>query len=222
MLICDDHPVFRDGLGALLENQGGFEVVGEAATGDEAIEHARGSRPDVIVMDLNMPGSNGIEATRRILAESSDARILVLTMFQDDDSVFAAMRAGALGYVLKGADQDEIVRAITSVARGEAFFGPAVARRLVSFFARGDSRPAPFPQLTEREREVLELASRGTNNSSIARRLSLSEKTVRNHISNIFMKLRVADRAELIAKARDAGIGTPPDRDSRQSGTDSS
>lgn len=212
VLICDDHPVFRDGLATLLSNEEDFEVVGEAATGADSISRALDLSPDVIVMDINMPETNGIEATRRILAEDADARVLILTMFEDDDSVFAAMRAGALGYVLKGAEQGEITRAIASVSRGEAIFGPAVARRVVSFFARGaGSKQSPFPELTDREQEVLELASRGTNNAGVARRLSISEKTVRNHISNIFAKLQVADRAQMIAKARDAGVGEPPD-----------
>lgn len=212
VLICDDHPVFRDGLGTLLSNEAEFEVIGEASTGTESVSQALKLKPDVIVMDINMPGANGIEATRKILATAEDARILILTMFEDDDSVFAAMRAGALGYVLKGAEQDEITRAIASVARGEAIFGPAVARRVVAFFAQGaGAKQSPFPELTDREQEVLQLAARGTNNAGVARRLGISQKTVRNHISNIFAKLQVADRAQMIAKARDAGVGEPPD-----------
>lgn len=210
VLICDDHPVFREGLEALLTSEDAFEVVGSATTGEEAIDMALDLTPDVIVMDLNMPVVGGIEATRRIRASDEDARVLVLTMFEDDDSVFAAMRAGALGYLLKGADREEIVRAMTSVARGEAIFGPAIARRVVGYFSRGGGNLTPFPELTEREREVLELASQGANNAGIARRLDISEKTVRNHISNIFMKLQVADRAQMIAKARDAGVGERP------------
>jgi DNA-binding NarL/FixJ family response regulator len=212
VLICDDHPVFRDGLSAMLSSSGGFEVVGEAADGLEAEERAAALKPDVVVMDLNMPGLDGFEAIRRIRARDEQARILVLTMLEDDDSVFASMRAGALGYVLKGADKDQIRRAVNSVARGEAIFGPAIASRVIAFFTTGHRRgPVPFPELTEREREVLEHASQGSRNAAIARRLGISEKTVRNHVSNIFVKLQVADRAEMVAKARDAGIGERPD-----------
>ena len=211
VLICDDHPVFRDGLSAMLTASGTFEVIGEASDGAEAIERASTLVPDVIVMDINMPELDGIEATRRILSNDNGARILMLTMSDDDDSVFAAMRAGALGYVLKGADKDEIRRATDAVARGEAIFGAAIARRAIAFFAQGTrGGPIPFPELTEREREVLEQAAHGTRNTGIARRLGISEKTVRNHVSNIFVKLQVADRAEMVAKARDAGVGDPP------------
>jgi DNA-binding NarL/FixJ family response regulator len=211
VLICDDHPVFRDGLSAMLTASEAFEVIGEAADGAEAIERAQALGPDVIVMDINMPEIDGIEATRQILSHEGGARILVLTMSDDDDSVFAAMRAGALGYVLKGADKDEIRRAAEAVARGEAIFGAAIARRVMAFFAKGPrGGPVPFPELTERERDVLEQAAQGTRNTGIARRLGISEKTVRNHISNIFVKLQVADRAEMVAKARDAGVGEPP------------
>lgn len=207
VLICDDHPVFRDGLDAMLSSSPGFEVVGHAATGEEAFEATRRLAPSVIVMDLNMPGIDGIEATRRIVAVDKEAKVLVLTMLEDDDSVFAAMRAGALGYLLKGADKEEIKRTIEGVARGDAIFGAGIARKVMRFLEHRKGPLSPFPSLTEREAEVLELAAQGTNNAGIARRLGISDKTVRNHVSNVFMKLQVADRAELVAKARDAGIG---------------
>jgi DNA-binding NarL/FixJ family response regulator len=189
----------------------GFEVVGEAETGSEAVERALELQPDVVVMDLQMPERNGIEATRAIVAESPHVGVLVLTMFEDDDSVFAAMRAGARGYLLKGSDHDEIVRAIAAVSSGEAIFGPAIATRLMAYFAASpDGPPQAFPELTAREREVLELIAQGRSNAVIAERLVLSQKTVRNHVSNIFTKLQVLDRAQAIVKAREAGLGTAP------------
>lgn len=206
VLIADDHPIFREGLRFLLDSLGWAEVVGEAETGLQAVEQAAALRPDVVAMDLQLPQLNGIEATRRILAANPDTRVLVLTMFDDDDSVFAAMRAGALGYLVKGAKPTEVAGAIQAVADGEAIFGPAIARRVIDFFAAG-SAPPPLPQLTDREREVLALVARGHSNPSIARQLVLSPKTVKNHVSNIFTKLAVADRAEAIAKARRAGLG---------------
>jgi DNA-binding NarL/FixJ family response regulator len=217
VLIADDHRLFREGVRSLLASLPDVEVVGEAATGDDAVALASTEQPDVVLMDIQMPGLNGIEATRRILAASPHAGIIVLTMFDDDDSVFAAMRAGARGYLLKGADQSELVRAITAVASGEALFSAAIARRLIAFFAglRGETAAQiAFPDLTEREREVLDLIAQGLNNSQIAQRLFLSGKTVRNHVSNIFSKLQVADRAQAIVRAREAGLGgekrTPP------------
>jgi DNA-binding NarL/FixJ family response regulator len=209
VLIADDHTLFRDGLRALLRSLPEAEVVGEAATGDEAADRALELQPDVVLMDLQMPGTNGIEATRRILHTSPHVGVLVLTMFEDDDSVFAAMRAGARGYILKGADQEEMVRAIRAVASGEALFGPAIAQRLMTFFASpGPLSPVhPFPGLTDREREVLELIAQGRSNPEIANRLVLSPKTVRNHISNVFSKLQVVDRAQAIVRAREAGLG---------------
>lgn len=208
ILIADDHPVFRYGLRALLSAEPTTEVLAEATTGEEAIEKARTLQPDVILMDLNMPGVNGIEATRRIFTEIPHISILVLTMFDDDDSVFAAMQAGARGYLLKGAEGEETVRAIHVVSGGEAIFSPAIAQRLMQYF--GASRPtAPpqlFPDLTEREREILTLIAQGYTNPAIAEKLVLSPKTVRNHVSNIFSKLQVAGRAEAIIRARDAGL----------------
>jgi len=209
ILIADDHPVFRDGLRALLGTVEDCELVGEAASGQEAVERAAELQPDVVLMDVRMPGLDGIEASRRIVRTSPHIAILVLTMFEDDESVFAAMRAGARGYLLKGADQAEILRAVRAVDSGEAIFGPAIARRLIDYF----SAPRPglpaqaFPELTEREHEVLELIARGFPNQAIAQQLFLAPKTVRNHVSNIFSKLQVADRAQAIVRAREAGLG---------------
>jgi DNA-binding NarL/FixJ family response regulator len=207
VLVADDHPVFRFGLKALLANAPEMEVVGEASDGEQALALAASLQPDVIIMDLNMPGVHGLEATRRILQTSPHIGILVITMF-DDDSIFAAMRAGARGYLLKGAEPEETLRAIRAVASGEAIFSPTIARRVIDFFARRQpNTPALiFPELTEREREVLALIGRGLNNGAIAERFALSPKTVRNHVSNIFSKLQVADRAQAIIRARDAGL----------------
>lgn len=212
IIIADDHTLFRDGLRALLQSVVDTEVVGEAATGAEAIALAREHQPDVVLMDIKMPGVNGVEATRRITSDSPHIGVIVVTMFEDDESVFAAMRAGARGYVLKGADQEEMLRTIRAVARGDALFGPEIASRLVDFFAASKlaQQADAFPQLTDREREVLDLIARGHANQEIARQLTLSPKTVRNHVSNIFNKLQVADRAEAIIKARDAGLGKQP------------
>ena len=208
VLIADDHPVFRDGLKALLDSVG-MDVVAEAPNGTDAITATLEYEPDVVIMDIKMPGLDGIEATRRLRAQGSEAAILILTMFEDDDSVFAALRAGASGYMLKDADQDDLTRAIESIASGEVIFGGGVAQKVLTHFARGSKSPgtAVFPQLTDREREILELVATGANNPSIARRLFLSEKTVRNNVSNIFTKLQVADRSEAIVKAREAGLG---------------
>ncbi len=209
ILLADDHALFRHGLRALLGSLPEFEVVGEAATGEEAVARSLDLRPDVVLMDIQMPGLNGIEATRRILNTSPHVGVVVVTMFEDDDSVFAAMRAGARGYVLKGADETEILKVIRAVASGEAHFGPKIARRLMSFFSapRPDTPPVAFPELTAREREVLDLIAQGLSNAEIARNLFLSPKTVRNHISNVFGKLRVTDRAQAIVRAREAGLG---------------
>ena len=209
VLIADDHALFRDGLRALLGSVPEVEVVGEAATGEEAVARVLDLQPDVALMDIQMPNLNGIEATRRIVSASPHVGVIVVTMFEDDDSVFAAMRAGARGYVLKGAGQTEILKVIRAVANGEALFGPEIARRLMSFFsAPNPAAPVEaFPELTAREREVLDLIAQGHSNAKIARRLFLSPKTVRNHISNIFTKLQVADRAQAIVRARQAGLG---------------
>ena len=208
VLIVEDHPVFRDGLRALLTSIQGTDVVGEAASGVEAVAQALALQPDVVVMDLDLPGIGGLAATRQIVATSPHVGVLVLTMFDDDDSLFAAMRAGARGYLLKGADQDDIRRAILAVGDGDAIFGPAIARRLMEYFSvpRPDVRDA-FPELTERERQVLNLIAQGHANAAIASRMAISTKTVRNHVSSIFTKLQVTDRAQAIVRAREAGLG---------------
>ena len=207
VLIADDHPLVRDGLKAALATLPEVEVVAEAATGSATVREAVLHRADVVVMDLQMPEGNGVEATRELRRVLPSAAVLVLTMFDDDDSVFAAMRAGARGYVLKGAEQHEIARAITAVAAGEAIFGPAVATRVLAYFATPPRAPIPFPELTAREREVLDQLAAGRSNQQIAQRLALSAKTVANHISSIFAKLQVADRTQAILRARDAGLG---------------
>ncbi len=209
VLIADDHPVFRNGMRALLNSTPDIEVAGEASTSYEVIALAASLQPDVILMDVQMPGVGGIEATRRILHTSPHITVLVVTMFEDEESVFAALRAGARGYVLKGASPTEVVRAIQAVGSGEAIFSPAIAQRLLDFFAA--PRPAApsqvFPELTDREREVLVLIAQGRRNPEIAQSLVISMKTVRNHVSNIFSKLQVADRAQAIIRAREAGLG---------------
>lgn len=212
LVIADDHTLFREGVRAILGAQSEIEIVGEAANGAEAVALAAAELPDVILMDVQMPEMNGLAATEKILDASPHIGIIVLTMLEDDDSVFAAMRAGARGYVLKGADKAEMLRAIYAVAQGEALFGSAIAKRMVRFFqdVRGMKNLAPpraFPELTEREVELLDLIARGYNNGEIAEKLVLSPKTVSNHISNIFSKLQVADRAQAIVRARQAGLG---------------
>ncbi len=215
LVIADDHPVYRDGLARLLTAIGGFDVVGVAADGVEAVELVASLAPDVVVMDIRMPNLDGIEATRRITAASPNTGVVVLSMFEEDELVFAAVRAGARGYLLKDADDDEIAAVLRGIARGEAIFGPTTARRVLDMLTRTPERsehmaPNPFPQLTQREQEVLELLARGKRNATIANELFLSERTVRNYVSNIFTKLQVSDRAQAIAAARDAGIGKPP------------
>jgi len=210
VLIADDHALFRAGVRALLSSStGAAEVVGEAQTGAEAVALALECAPDVVLMDIQMPDMNGIEATRRILANDPSIGVIIVSMFEDDDSVFAAMRAGARGYVLKGAGQDEFLRAITAVANGEALYNPKIADRILTFFAtsRRDLPLNVFPDLTEREREVLDLIAQGHPNAVIARRLSITDKTVRNHVTNIFSKLQVTDRVQAVMRAREAGFG---------------
>jgi DNA-binding NarL/FixJ family response regulator len=210
VVVADDHPTFRRGLGALFDSLDNVEVVGEAADGAAAVTLAAELEPDVVVMDLNMPGLNGVEATRRIVTTNPNVAVLVLTMLDEDESEFAAMRAGARGYVVKGADTEDVLRALESVAHGDAVFGPAVASRVLSYLTRPLSARDPmlFPELSEREREVLGLIARGMSNSEIARKLVVSPKTVRNHVSSVFTKLQVSDRAEAILRARKAGLGT--------------
>lgn len=208
VLVVDDHPIFRDGLVATLSELDGVHVAGEAASGAEALERVAELLPDVVLMDLRMPGVSGLEATARVTAAHPDIAVVVLTMDADDDSVFAALRAGARGYLLKEDDAEQVRRAVLAVARGEAVFGAGVASRVLGFFAAGAARrPAAFPQLTAREHEVLELLAQGLDNGAIARRLVLSEKSVRNRVSDVLAKLRVRTRAEAVAVARDAGIG---------------
>jgi DNA-binding NarL/FixJ family response regulator len=211
VLVADDHPLFRDGMHGLLDSVADTEVVGEAASGDEAVRLADSLQPDVVLMDLKMPGMNGLQAMREILHTSPHIAVLVVSMLEDDDSIFAAMRAGARGYLPKGANQAEVLRAIRSVANGEAIFGPGIAQRLLSFFSA--ARPAAasriFPELTDRESEILALIAQGQSNEAIAERLVLSLKTVRNHVSNIFNKLQVTDRAQAVLRAREAGLGRP-------------
>jgi DNA-binding NarL/FixJ family response regulator len=210
VLVVDDHPLYREGLLTALTAAPGIDVVGEAGDGAEAVELVGQLRPDVVLMDLHMPGMTGVEATRVVGERHPDVAVLVLTMLDGDDAVFAAMRAGARGYLLKGAGRDEITSAIASVARGEVVFSAGIASRVLSFFSGppASTTAQPFAELTEREREVLDLVARGLTNPAIARRLVLSEKTVRNHVSNVFTKLQVSGRAEAVARARDAGLGT--------------
>jgi DNA-binding NarL/FixJ family response regulator len=209
ILVADDHAVYREGLRAVLGPEPDMEIVGEAGTGKEVVERANELRPDVVLMDIQMPGMNGIEATRRILEANPRVGIVVLTMFEDDDSVFSAMRAGARGYVLKGAPHSQILKVLRAVAGGEAYFGPEIACRLMDFF----SAPKPvspeeaFPELTTREIEILDLIAQGHTNAKIAARLFVSPRTVGNHISHIFTKLQVADRAHAIIRAREGGLG---------------
>ena len=210
IVLVDDHPVYRDGLGALLGSIDGLTVVATASDGAEAIETVASEKPDVVVMDVQMPVMDGIEATRRILQRQPELGIVVLTMSEDDETVFEAMRAGARGYLLKGAGQDDISRAIRSVAGGDAVFGPGIAVRIGEYFARVDKgglANEAFPQLTAREREILDLIAAGRTNGQIAQTLFLSPKTIRNNVSNIFAKLQVAGRAEAVIAAREAGLG---------------
>jgi DNA-binding NarL/FixJ family response regulator len=212
VLIADDHIFYREGVSAFLSNSQEISVVGEAGNGDDVITKAGELQPDVILMDLKMPGTNGIESTRRIHETNPKIGVLVLTMFDDDDSVFAAMRAGARGYLLKDADKDDVVRAIIAVERGEAIFSPAIAQRMIQYFsvpARSSQKnhPGEFAELTERELEILDLIAQGHNNMVISNKLSLSIKTVQNYVSSILTKLQVADRAQAIVRAREAGLG---------------
>jgi DNA-binding NarL/FixJ family response regulator len=214
VVIADDHPVVRDGLSALLGSVPSLTVAGVAANGREAVQAAVTLRPDVLVMDVQMPELTGIDAAGEISRVAPGVAVLMLTMFDDDYSVLAAMRAGARGYVLKGAQQDEIVRAIQAVAAGEAIFGPGIARLVLGLVAEPPATEDRFAELTSREREVLELIAAGTRNTEIARRMAIAPKTVANHISAIFTKLQITDRSEAIILARDAGLG----RTGRESG----
>lgn len=211
VVLVDDHPVVRRGLRSLLESLHGYTVVGEAADGVAAVREVQLTRPDVVLMDIRMPGLDGLEATRAVLSAVPSTAVLMLTMLDEDDAVFAAMRVGARGYLLKGAEQQEIDRAIRSVAAGEAIFSPGVAQRVISHFngAGALTAPQPFPELTPRERELLDLVAAGLRNAAIAERLFLSQKTVANHLSSIFAKLSVDGRQQAIIRARDEGFGRP-------------
>src|SRR5919202_5964605 len=209
VLIADDHPLFREGMRGRLDRVADVAVVGEAESGDEAVELARKLKPHVVLMDIKMPGLNGIEATREILRANPRVGVLMLTMFEDDDSVFAAMRAGAKGYLLKDSGGEGVVYAIRAVTSGEAVFGPGVAERIIGFFSvpRSAAPQRAFPELTEREEEILSLVAQGKSNQEIARQLFVSLKTVRNHVSPILLKLQVADRAQAVIRARESGLG---------------
>lgn len=207
IVIADDHPLFRKGMRTLLAGVPEVTLIGEAENGDEAVALTTDFQPDIVLMDLQMPGRSGVQATRDILDICPMTKILVVTLFDDDDSVFLALRAGAHGYVLKDTDEEEMIRAIRAVANGEAIFSPAIATRVLAYFSsprRGN--PEAFPTLTDRERDILGFIAKGRNNAAIARELSLSPKTAANHVSNVFGKLHVADRAEAIVRAREAGL----------------
>jgi DNA-binding NarL/FixJ family response regulator len=209
VLVVDDHPVYRDGVRGLIERAPDLELVGEADTGVAAVALAAERHPAIVLMDLRMPEMSGIEATRRIFEADPSVGVLVLTMSEDDDSLFAAMRAGARGYIPKDADADELLRAIRAAAVGEAIFGASIATRLMSFFASGGAgrTAAAFPELTERELEILEQIAAGRSNAEIGQRLGIAPKTVRNHVANVLNKLEVADRSQAIVRAREAGLG---------------
>lgn len=210
LMIADDHKLFREGIKALLAITDDIEIVGEAEDGESALKKCQELEPDVILMDINMPGLNGIQVTGQILEKQPQTRIVMLTMLEDDASIFHAMRAGARGYLLKGADPTEVLSVIRAAAEGQALFGPAIATRLINYFKELSAKPPvsvpPFPELTERELEILRLIAQGLNNQELAQKLVLSPKTVRNHITSIFSKLQVADRAQAIVRAREAGL----------------
>jgi DNA-binding NarL/FixJ family response regulator len=208
VLIADDHPLFRKGMRNLLESMPDIELIGEAKSGSEAVEMAVERQPDLVLMDLQMPGGSGLAATRELSKTTPSVHILIVTLFEDDESIFTALRAGARGYILKDAEEEEMMRAIRAAGEGEAIFSPAIATRLMDYFSstRSQLPEEVFPELTDREREILILISRGESNASIAEQLSISMKTVRNHVSNIYNKLQVADRAQAAIRAREAGL----------------
>jgi DNA-binding NarL/FixJ family response regulator len=208
VLVVEDHPLFRKGVVALLDAVEALAVVGTAGSGEEAVERIGELAPEVVLMDLQLPGMSGIEATRAIVGARPGVAVLVLTLFEDEESVFLALRAGARGYVLKDADEEELIAAVRAVHRGEAIFSRAVAERVLAYFAAPRPAPKVFPSLTDREREILGLIAQGRSNPAIARELFLSPKTVANYVSAIFAKLQVADRAEAMIRAREAGLGT--------------
>jgi DNA-binding NarL/FixJ family response regulator len=206
LLLVDDHPLFTEGLRELLAFHHDLDVVGVTDSADEALTQIGPLAPDVILMDLQMPGLDGVAATRRITAHHPATAVLALTMYDDDASVLAVLRAGARGYVLKGAHQAELVAAIRAVARGEAVFGAQVADRVLAHFTTPPAQRPALPELTGRERQILAMLASGQKTSDIAAHLELAPKTVRNHLSNIFAKLRVADRTQAVLRARDAGL----------------
>ncbi len=206
LILADDHPVFISGLRAVFDAEDDITVMSVATTGQETVRAAIENQPDVAVLDLNMPDGDGLWVCGRLRAAGLATRALILTMYDDDENVLAALRAGAYGYTLKGSAPDEIVAAVRAVARGEALFGAGIAAQMLSYFSR-TAASSPFPQLTEREHEVLGLLASGRDNAAVARRLGVSSKTVRNHVSNIITKLHVADRSGAILRARDAGMG---------------
>jgi DNA-binding NarL/FixJ family response regulator len=208
VLIVDDHPVVRKGMRALLETVPEITLVGEAENGKEAVKLAQAHQPDIILMDLQMPDGNGIVTTRELNQLTPNIKILVVTLYEDDDSIFAALQAGAHGYILKDADEEEIIQAIKIVAEGGAMFGPSIATRVMNYFSKKEQLPKQeaFPELTDREREILTLIARGESNANIAKQLVISIKTVRNYVSSIYNKLQVADRAQAAIRARDAGL----------------
>ncbi len=210
VLIVDDHPIVREGLRWLFDSAGGFDVVGEAADGEEAVRLAADLRPDVILMDLAMPGVDGIAATRQLKVAAPTSAVLILTMSDTPASLAAAVSAGASGYLLKGAERQDLLATTRAVAAGEAVFGAGVARQLLAMVKPDAAVDGMLPALTAREREILHLMARGNNNGAIARHLFLSEKTIRNNVSTILSKLHAADRAQAVARARDAGLGTSP------------
>lgn len=220
VVVVDDHRIFREGLLALLASAADTDVVGDAGSGEEALEVIATTEPDVVLMDIAMPGMSGIEATRHVRGDHPSVNVVMLTMLEDDDSLFAAMCAGARGYLLKGADTDEVLKTIRAVAAGDALFGAEMAERLAGFFRHAEGQGmtvAPFPQLTDREREVLAQIADGHDNTTIARTLYISTKTVSNNVSNILNKLHLSDRAQAIVAAREAGLGrntNPPPRPS--------
>lgn len=215
IVIADDSKDFRDGMRFMLEGQDDFTIVGEAANGIDAFAEAMRTEPSVVLMDIQMPGSNGIEATRKLIAARPDIGVLVVTMFDDDESVFSAMRAGARGYLLKGARKEQTLRSIRAVANGEAFFSPGIARRMMTYFPESRPQQTAFPELTDREREILGLVARGLGNNEIADRLVLSLKTVRNHVTTIVGKLQVADRTQAALLARESGLSSQDKKASR-------
>jgi DNA-binding NarL/FixJ family response regulator len=209
VVIADDHPMFRFGLAAALAESGDVLVVGEASSGQQLLDVATATSPDVVITDLHMPGLDGVSATSELLSRRPDLAVLVVTMLDDDESIFAALRAGARGYLVKGATGTQIIAAVQALGRGETVYGGAVARRITDFFLAGTQGYAGrvFPELTPRERDVLDLVAAGRNNVAIGRALGLSDKTVRNHLASVLTKLQAHDRAEVIVKARQAGLG---------------